>query len=126
MPLDPDYDLCLTLEANGRFRGWTARDGKLLVGYMAWLIQPHLHYRSTLTAIDDLFLLSPAYRRGLNGYRMWTSALAALEGLGVRRVIAGDKVHWSGDRQALGQPGMDVLFQRLGFIMTDRIWSRML
>lgn len=126
MPLDPDYKLCLMLEENKRFFGYTARSGGLLVGYMGFIVQPHLHYRTTLTAVEDLFMLSPAYRKGLTGYRMFSSAIAKLKEMGVKRVILHDKVHWSEERQALGQPGMDVLFQRLGFEQTDRIWSRML
>lgn len=126
MPLDPDYDRCLMMEKNGLFHGWAARCNGLLVGYMAFIVGPHLHYRSTKTAMEDLFMLSPDHRKGLTGYRMFAGALSALKELGVKRVMLHDKVHWSAARAEIGEAGMDVLFRRLGFEHTDRIWSRML
>lgn len=121
MPLDPDFGRFQVLEDAGVLRVWTARDGKTLVGYMAWFIQPHIHYRSTLTATEDLFLLDPEYRRGLQGCRMFTTCFDALRDLGVKRVMVHSKVHFEADRGGLG-----VLFRRMGFEHTDNVWSMML
>lgn len=120
MPLDPDFGRFAELEDLGLFRIWAARDDKNLAGYIGWFTQPHLHYKSTLTAVEDLFLLSAPYRRGLNGYRMFTTALAALRELGVKRVMLNTKVHFEAERGGLGK-----LFSRLGFVHTDEVWSRM-
>jgi GNAT superfamily N-acetyltransferase len=121
MPLDPDFARFVQLEDAGLFRVWTARDGKTLAGYLAFFIQPHLHYKSTPTATEDLFLLAPAYRQGLNGVRLFTTAFDALRELGVKRIICHSKVHFEAERG-----GLDKLFAHLGFEHTDRIWSRML
>lgn len=121
MPLDPDYQRFVALDEAGLFRVWTARDGKTLVGYLAWFIQPHLHYKSTLTAVEDLLLLSPPYRQGMAGVRMFTSSFDALKELGVKRIIVHSKVHFQADRG-----GLDKLFGYMGFEHTDKVWSKML
>lgn len=121
MPLDPDFARFQMLEEAGVFKVWTARSGRTLVGYIGWFIQPHMHYRTTLTAVDDLYLLDPEYRRGTAGTRMFTSAFAALRELGVKRIIVHDKVHFEAERGGLGP-----FFRRLGFEHTDNIWSMML
>lgn len=121
MLLDPDFGRFVELEDLGLFRVWAARSGPTLVGYIGWFIQPHLHYKSTLTATEDLFLLSAPYRRGMNGVRMFLSSFEALKELGVKRIIAHTKVHFESERG-----GLDKLFGRLGFVVTDSLWSRML
>lgn len=120
-PLDPDFQRFIELNEMGLFRVWAARDGKTLVGYIGWFIQPHLHYRSTLHAAEDLFLLSGSYRKGLAGYRMFTSSLEALRELGVKRCIVHEKAHFEMERGGLGR-----FFARLGFLHTDNLWIRIL
>lgn len=120
-PLDPDYLRCIQLEEAGLFHVWAARNGGALVGYLAFFVQPHLHYKSTLHAVEDLFLLAKPYRRGLVGYRMFTTALAALDELGVKRVICHSKTHFEASRGGLGK-----FFTRLGFAHTDNLWIKVL
>lgn len=121
-PLDVDYDLALRLEAEGIFRIWTARDGKTLVGYIGWLIRPHFHYRSTLHATEDLYLLAPAYRQGSNGYRFFKSSIEALKPLGVKRVMLHRKIHQDGR----GGERQGKFFARLGFFDSDIVSIRIL
>jgi GNAT superfamily N-acetyltransferase len=121
MALDVDYQRVVALYDSGMFRCWTARCNGLLVGYIAFFIQPHLHYRKTLTAVEDLFMLSAPYRKGTNGVRLFTTAIDALREVGVKRVILHTKKHFQAERG-----GLDKLFTRLGFEATDIIYSRML
>jgi len=121
MPLDPDYDLMLNAEDAGLFKVWTARDDSLLIGYVAFWIRPHVHYKSVQTAIEDLFLLTASHRKGLTGYKLWKSALEALKEHGVKRVVTHSKVHFAEERGGLAR-----FFQRLGFIQMDQLYSRML
>ena len=124
MPLDPDWQRFVQLEDAGLFRVWAGRtETGLLVAYLAFFVQPHLHYKSTLTAVEDLFMLSAPYRRGMSGVRLFTTALEALRALGVIRVILHDKTHFSAERAG---GGLEILFNRLGFCQTDRIWSKIL
>lgn len=103
------------------FRVWAGRDGPTLVGYLAFFIQPHLHYRRTLHAVEDLFMLAAPYRKGMNGYRMFTTAIDALREIGVKRVILHTKVAFQQDRGGLAR-----FFERLGFQHTDDLWIRTL
>lgn len=121
MPLDPDYQRMLFYEEHGLFKVWAARDGETLAGYLAFIVQPHLHYKSTLTAVEDLFLLAPRYRHGMNGLRLFTTAFEALRELGVKRIICHSKVHFAAERG-----GLDRMFGRLGFEFTDKLWSKVL
>lgn len=121
MPLDPDYAEMQKAEDLGFFKVWAARDGKCLVGYLAFWVRPHAHYKSTLTAVEDLFMLTASHRRGMNGYRMFTTALEALRQIGVKRVYLHSKVHFEKERG-----GLKPMFERLGFTHTDNLYSRML
>lgn len=124
MRLDPDWQRFIQLEDAGLFRVWAGRtETGLLVAYLAFFVQPHLHYRSTLTAVEDLFMLSAPYRRGMNGVRLFTTALEALRALGVKRIICHSKVHFQAEREG---GGLEILFNRLGFVHSDQIWSRIL
>jgi L-amino acid N-acyltransferase YncA len=120
-PLAPDWNKLIALEDQGLYRVWAARDGKTLVGYIGWWVYPHPHYRHTLHAIDDLYMLSPPYRRGLNGYRMFTTSIDALRELGVKRCMMHSKVHFQTERGGLRR-----LFERLGFTHTDELWVKIL
>lgn len=121
MALDPDYEFMLKANETNFFMVWAVRDDKTLIGYLAWWVKPHIHYKSTLTAVEDLFMLAPAYRQGLVGYKMFTTCLEALKARGVKRVMCNSKVHFEEKRG-----GLDKFFDRLGFQHTDNIWSRML
>lgn len=62
VPLDPDWQNYAVLEVSGLLHVATARvDGKL-VGYCVTLVAPHLHYKSTVFAINDLIYVLPEYR----------------------------------------------------------------
>lgn len=121
MPLDPDWDEFIRAESLGCCKVWTARDGDMLVGYMAFWIRPHAHYKSTLTALEDLYMLSPAYRKGMTGVRFFTTAMAALKAHGVKRCFMHEKVHFESGRGGVGK-----LLRRMGFIHSDNLYSMML
>jgi len=119
MPLCPDYTRCLLLEDAGIFKAWVGRsENGLLASYLAWFVQPHLHYRTTLHAVEDLFMLSAPYRSGKNGKRMFMECFPELKNLGVRRVICHSKVHFEEKH-----PGFRRFFESMGFIHSDNLWS---
>lgn len=120
-PLDPDFARCLACEDAGIFKAWTAYDGQTLVGYCAWFIQPHLHYRSTIYAVEDLFLLSAPYRRGMTGLRLFTTCFPELKKLGVVKCLLHTKVHFERERG-----GLTKFLVRLGFENTDNLWMKIL
>jgi hypothetical protein len=117
MPLDTDYGRLIRQNRTGTYRVWAARDGKTLVGYLAFYIFYPPHHRATMIATDDGYYLDPAYRVGWNGVKMWRSALDALAKLGVIGVIGNDRLHFQ-----MARGGIGAIFRRLGGTPTDRLW----
>jgi len=84
VPLDPDYDKFIQLEHAGVLEAFTVRvrmeDGShgKLAGYAGYLVIPHLHYRTTLVAANDVIYLDPAFRHGLTAARLVKFAEAYL------------------------------------------------
>ena len=53
--LNPDYETYKKCCDSGLMKIITARDDGKLVGYLIAIIKYHLHYKDSLTAIDDIF-----------------------------------------------------------------------
>lgn len=68
--LAPMWDEYATLERMGRFVVFTARDDGRLVGYSAFFINSHMHYRDTVVAHNDVLFLHPDHRKSTTGYRL--------------------------------------------------------
>lgn len=77
--LDPDEDRYMMLEDNGMLRIFTARDGGKLVGYFVSMVMPHLHYSSTIYAMNDILYVDPEYRGTTLAYRMFKGAMQDLK-----------------------------------------------
>ena len=69
--LDPDWTLYSSAEHAGLFKMFTARtdEGKL-VGYNAYFINPHPHYKNVRCALNDLFYIIPKHRGKMTGIRL--------------------------------------------------------
>jgi hypothetical protein len=87
MPLDVDVERMLWLAEKGMYRAWTARDGDTLAGYIGFLFNTPLPFKSTPTVYEDMFTLAPAYRAGWNGYNLLASAIDAIRQLDVRVIV---------------------------------------
>lgn len=72
VPLDPDYEKLLELERIGVLHAFTVRrkDDDALCGYSGYLVLPHIHYKSTIVAMNDVIYLDPKYRRGTTAARL--------------------------------------------------------
>ena len=121
IPLDPDIPRYLQLEEIGIFRAWAGYSGKTLAAYMGWYVQPHLHYRGSLMAVEDLYYMSPAYRKGSAGRRMFVEVEDEFRPMGVKRIMLHCKTHVMRERGGLGP-----FFASLGYIHTDDFWSKTL
>ncbi|MDE2233455.1 MAG: hypothetical protein KGJ90_05090, partial [Patescibacteria group bacterium] len=68
--LDPADDLYFALYKMGMMEAHTMRDDKgVLVGYSVYYVQPHMHYKKSLTATNDILFVRKDCRRGLAGYK---------------------------------------------------------
>src|SRR5258706_8207690 len=63
IPLAPDYDQYRKMEEAGKLLICTVRDKANLVGYSIYFVHRGIHYSKTLVSTNDVFYVSPAYRR---------------------------------------------------------------
>jgi len=115
-PLAPDYEAYGKLYNAGVLRCITARSEEGLVGYVIFIVQPHLHYRTCRTAFEDIYFLKKEYRLGRTGIRLFQFAEEALRADGVNRIIFHTKVHLDNSR----------LFEYLGYKHTDKLYTKIL
>jgi GNAT superfamily N-acetyltransferase len=115
-PLEPDYDAYKNLAQAGMLRCITCRVDGALIGYIVFIVQPHLHYKSCKTAFEDLYFVKKEYRKGRIGIRLFKYAEEVLKQFGVNRIIMHTKVHLDNSK----------LFEYLGYRHTDKIYTKLL
>lgn len=111
---DPQWDTMLKLEEQGIWKTITARDEGKLVGYIMFIVAPHLHYRKILVAHDDAFFMLRDYRKGHNGIKLFQYAEQYLREIGVNRITYHEKT-----RAPLGK-----FLAYLGFRNVERNWFK--
>jgi GNAT superfamily N-acetyltransferase len=114
--LNPDYDMYKKLCNSKSMRIITARDDGKLVGYLIALIKYHLHYKDSLTAIDDIFYVDKSYRKGLTGVKLFIKTEEILKKYGVQRVVLNTKLHHD----------VGAIFDRLGYKETERVFTKII
>jgi len=115
-PLDPDWDAYKSLLDINRLKFITCKDNEELIGYIIFFIAPHLHYRTCLTAFEDIYFLKKEYRKGRTGLKLFQFAEKTLKNQGINRVIYNTKVH--SDNSAL--------FEYLGYKFVDKVFTKLL
>lgn len=115
-PLSPDYAAYRKMAEGGILRCITVRADDELIGYIIFIITPHLHYSTCKTAFEDIYFVRKDYRRGRVGIRLFKYAEDVLRGLGVNRVVMHTKVH--SDNSSL--------FDYLGYKWTDKVFTKIL
>jgi len=115
-PLEPDLDAYDRLHKSGMLKAVTCRDDGGLVGYIIFVVQPHLHYRSCVTAFEDLYYVKKEFRRGRTGIKLFQFAEQVLQSAGVKRIIMHTKIHMDNSR----------LFEYLGYKNTDKLFTKLL
>ena len=85
IPLKPDFLRYDAIEKAGALRVYTARDDGRLVGYAIFIVGPHLHYKTSLQAVQDVLFLTEKLRRGLSGLKFikWCDKMLASDGVQV-------------------------------------------
>ncbi len=114
--LEPDFAAYDRLHKAGFLRAVTCRSNEELVGYIIFIIQPHLHFCSCITAFEDLYYVKKEHRKGRTGIRLFQYAEKVLKEAGVKRIIMHTKVHMDNSR----------LFEYLGYKNTDKLFSKLL
>jgi len=115
VPLDLDLERYHQLESQKILHVVTVRDDGKLIGYHVSIISPHLHYKSTLHAMVDLYYLNPDYRRQGVGKGMFEFVEKKLVEIGVRKVYTGTKTHLSFRTllESLGYKETEIMFTKV-------------
>lgn len=115
VPLDVDWERYLKLDDSEALSIVTARIDGALVGYHVAVISGHLHYKSTLHGITDVYYVKPEYRTGRLPLRLFQAVGAEMQRLGVVKLITGTKVHFDQGR----------FFEHLGYRETERVFTKL-
>jgi len=115
-PYEPDWDSYKRMAEAGLVRCITCRADEVLIGYIVFIVTPHLHYKSCKTAIEDVYFINKEYRKGRIGIKLFQYAEKVLKERGVNRIVMHTKLHLDNSR----------LFEYLGYKYTDKVFSKML
>lgn len=84
--LDPDYATYEAANEAGMSLAFTARIDGELIGYALYWVRPHMHYKTTLCAVSDLFWIAPEHRNFGVGSGMFAFIEDELKRRGVKIV----------------------------------------
>ena len=114
--LNPDYEQYKVLFKAGAMRMVTAREDGKLVGYCICLIRPHIHYKDSITATNDIFYIHPDYRKGMTGVKLFKAVEAIMKSHGVQRIMMMTKRH----------KDVGAIFERLGYTEAERVFTKVI
>jgi GNAT superfamily N-acetyltransferase len=114
IPLDPDVEQYLALEAAGILQVVTCRRGGQLVGYHSCFVKPHIHNKSTLMAFTDIYYVKPDQRgTPLLAKQLFNKVAEVLRQRGCRRIITPTKLHLDNSRflEHLGNQAIEKVYE---------------
>ncbi len=114
VPLDIDRDKYNALCDSGILHIVTARDNGALIGYHVCMVVGHLHYKSTLHGMTDVYFILPEYRKGFTGIRLFKYVEAELKRIGVKKLFTATKKHLD----------MGKVFEHLGYTATETTYTK--
>lgn len=112
--LNPWWEAYEEMARNGQLQIVTVRTDEKIVGYHWSIIRPHLHYRDSLTAYTDIYYLHPAYRKGMNGMKLFKFAEACWRKRGVQKAYTASKFKLD----------MSRIFERLGWHRAEACYTK--
>ena len=114
--LEMDYEAYDKIDSVGALKVVTCREDGKLIGYIIYSVCPHLHYKSCITAFEDIYFVSTTHRKGRMGIKLFQYAEKVLKELGINRIIYATKVHLDNSK----------LFEYLGYTHTDKLYTKLL
>lgn len=92
-PLDPQYPLYFAAEEAGQLLFMTLRDDDRMIGYWIAFIAPGMHYRTCLTATQDIWNIVPEYQSTVGPMILLRAVHKEYKRLGVNRSFVNEKMH---------------------------------
>jgi GNAT superfamily N-acetyltransferase len=120
IPLDVRWDMYENLELAGLEVCAVIRRDSALIGYVVYIVVPHLHYQHTVADID-VFFIDPAHRKGWLGVRLFQIAETLLRPRGVTEVCSRIKLHVKPGR---GTRDLGALFRWLGYRPVETLYRK--
>ena len=114
--LDPNYEAYFAMERSKHLKVITCRKDGVLIGYIIFVLMPHLHYKSMMTALEDIYYLTKSERKGRVGIKLFQYAEQYLKSIGVHRIIYSTKTHLDNSR----------LFEYLGYKYIEKVYSKLI
>lgn len=115
VPLDVDYERYAAMASTGSVHVVTVRRAGKLIGYHVGFIHGHMHYKSTLHCITDVYWIAPECRHGVTAIRLFQAVEREVAKRGVRKIITGTKLHLD----------QGPLFEYLGYTPSDRLYVKL-
>jgi hypothetical protein len=114
--LNPDWSSYKKLEENNQFFLFTARVDGELVGYSAFFLKPHIHYKDMLVGSNDVLFLKKEHRSGLTGIKLLRYSEQKMKEFGANKITW--HVKYSNDFRPI--------LHRMGYADEDVIVGKML
>ena len=116
VPLDIDHERYDAMDDAGALHIVAVRRDGMLIGYHVAIVSGHLHYKSTLHGITDVYWIAPECRHGVTAMRMFQAVERELKALGVRKLFTATKLHiFQGP-----------LFERLGYRPVETLYAKLI
>ena len=84
--LNPDWEEYDRREKLNKFVLITMRLDSKLIGYSAWFVDRHIHYKDLLVATNDVVFLKKEYRSGMNGIKLLKKSEDIVAKLGAHKL----------------------------------------
>lgn len=114
--LDPDFDSYDTMARNGMLHIVVARKEGVVIGYHFSIVKAHLHYKTSLSGLTDIYYIAPEHRSGRTPLRMFQHVEKTLKARGVQKLFTGTKLSLDAGP----------LFEFMGWTETERLYIKMI
>ena len=114
--LDPDWPSYFAMENTGVVHAMFARSAGIMVGYHISFLRPHLHYRSSFSAITDVYFVHPDFRKGRTGIELFKAVEKSWKARGVQKAFTGCKTYHD----------LTGIFERMGWVFREKLFVKVL
>lgn len=112
--LNPDFDRYVALEEAGALSMVIARIEGEVVGYQISFIYPHIHYQDHLIGVNDIFYVTPEFRKTGLAEELLSRTENILKDKGVSVTVLNMKANHAFEKLCVGQ----------GMFKTELVYSK--